>query len=644
MADRAYRGLLPWDEGCAVVPMIGGFQAMNAMRNSFEAAIDDADEQAAKGVPVGRRGHVYMAGWQFNGLRDLSVDNPWGGRPWKPGAVPVKDQTALGLVIRMMAAGINVRLLLWMPTSAQGSVSTNLADEHWSVAAAVQDYNATLEKLWGLSAPLGVVALDLRIAAAWTATIHQKTAVVRVGKVNVAFCGGVDLAFTRRDYGRPPNAAIGLGDWQSGTTIPLEANGWPQQQPAPDGGYPNFPYSDGGQFPEDLPGPVYGTGFRHWHDHHLRLTGPIVTTLEEQFAERWIMSCAEVKLFDRYLWTGEYDEVHLTSNAAIEPGGQSVRPLPAPKPTAPAGNAITQMWRTIPLRPNTSTGPFARGEFTVMAGVAKAVAGARELITIWDHYFWSVPLARLLAAQLSAVSTLKLLIVLPPYGTTLPGDELALRKEALQALWSGLDDAGRARVLVRDMWAGVPGPNVGIYVHAKTQTYDDQLLVCGSANMNRRSFECDTELDCAVLHTPTVQAHLTSLYACVTGTHWSRGTQPGWLADWWAAISAYGGRALTPDPFFVKTIGQPKTPNGVSIPYTRSFRPIWEFEPTSIGTKVDTKVCQYPKCPGDPGKPGRLDEITFLLERCHDGTTWPWRKPATSFEADAAPEMPRLTL
>jgi hypothetical protein len=338
-----------------------------------------------------------------------------------------------------------------------------------------------------------------------------------------------------------------------------------------------------------------------------------------------------VYVFNRRSSIGFDNQVQLTSAAAVTDG--KVAPLPPAQPVPPTGTATVQMWRTIPLRPSITTGPFVRGEFTIMAGVAKAVSQATQLITIWDQYFWSEPLARLLAARLMASPTLRLLIVLPPYGTTQPAMELMLRKDAMQALWKGLDASGRTRVAAMDMWA--QAPNIGVYVHAKSQTYDDQLLVCGSGNMNRRSLECDAELDCAVLDRNTVQVHLANLYSCVTGLTWTDFSD-GWLGRYWAGIVTNSRRALIPDPFFAATISEPKTPNGVPMPYSSNM-PISLFEPTSIGPDVDDNVCQFPDCPGDPKVKGRLDEITFLLERCHQGNNWPWRRPATTVSAEALP-------
>jgi hypothetical protein len=63
---------------------------------------------------------------------------------------------------------------------------------------------------------------------------------------------------------------------------------------------------------------------------------------------------------------------------------------------------------------------------------------------------------------------------------------------------------------------------------------------------------------------------------------------------------------------------------------TNGAMPSWLLEPTSIGLGVDAgNVCQYADCSGDPEAPGRLDEVTFLLERCYQADTWPWRAAST---------------
>ena len=47
--------------------------------------------------------------------------------------------------------------------------------------------------------------------------------VVRTPTIDVAFAGGVDLAYTRRD------APLTIGDWQSGTSMPAPGPTWPKQ-------------------------------------------------------------------------------------------------------------------------------------------------------------------------------------------------------------------------------------------------------------------------------------------------------------------------------------------------------------------------------------------------------------------------------
>ena len=200
MASRAQPGAPnpnPWDNNCLVTTYVDGLSAMSAMRNELEAVIAAAN---APGAPaVGQRGHVYIADWRFNGLRDLSANNPWAMDAWAPGQVANPDQTAIGLVVRLLQAGVRVRIMLWLPTAVQAQVVGNAhVQDHYWAAKVVRDESNRIAP--ALNPPLGVVALDMRTAGISlpAASHHQKMMVIRSANTNLAFVGGVDLAYTRR--------------------------------------------------------------------------------------------------------------------------------------------------------------------------------------------------------------------------------------------------------------------------------------------------------------------------------------------------------------------------------------------------------------------------------------------------------------
>ena len=616
MARRAQSHGSPWDVGSRVTPLIGGFAALSAMRDAFEAAIIEAN---ASNDPPGDRGYVYIADWLLTPLRDLSEDNLWGGGSWAPNQQPGRDQTAIGLIARMMSAGINVRVLVWMPTTTQSVKVGQHARQHWHLARMVQQLNLNLRNRGGLwtNTDTGVVALDLRTANVTVVSLHQKMCVVRVGEVNVGFCGGVDLAYTRRDFRRPANGIVGGGDWQSGNGMPTVSGTWPQQAPPPLSGYPGLVQAQGSDvIPDELGQNVYGV-LRHWHDQHLKLEGPIVFSLEQQFDERWRVPGTPV-LFNQGSAYGGDGRVIFTSASAFQ--GQVIHQLDT-TPCPPAGNAVVQLWRTIPVDGRRQAqSPFGRGEFTVMAGISNAVKQATQLITIWDQYFWSEPLALLLADRLKAVPGLRVLVVLPPYGSSDPVNELRYRKIALQTLWNALTPAERTRLIVRNAWTN----NVGVYVHAKVQTYDDCLLVCGSANMNRRSFTLDMELDCAVMHKPDVCYHLANLAHMLTGQPWTD-FDLGWLQRYWTHMTTQAGNTTIADPFYcdANQIGQ-ATPNGVQYAPGGQM-PDWIMEPTPFSADIDkVNSGQFQNV----GTTGHLDFLVWLLESYHDNKgVFTYREP-----------------
>ena len=219
--------------------------------------------------------------------------------------------------------------------------------------------------------------------------------------------------------------------------------------------------------------------------------------------------------------------------------------------------------------------------------IDNAVRQSRELILMFDQYFWNVPLARLLNAQLLAWPNLRLIVILPPYADASYGMAHLSRKNALQALTAGLPQNPATNALsqvgVYNMWYGqqpAANPaNRGIYVHAKCHTYDNALIVCGSANLNRRSLLCDTELACAVLDnapvSTLVEGHQTKLWRRLFPGAPLPGTLNRLVAGWGAqyftqfqqAASNAANSLLITDPW---TQNQP-LPNNVVRPVDASL-------------------------------------------------------------------------
>ena len=532
---------------------------------------------------------------------------------------------------------------------------------------------------------------------------------IRVGAVDVAFVGGVDWAFTRRDAPADPTATgPGIyhydpanlsdvtkpppqflnGDWQSGTTQPVPfdpatpaSHRWPNQ-----GGVtydaaanPSRP----GQSDWDLPANVYGTTQQIWHDQHFKLLGPIVQTIEQQFVERWsdVGDLHELGPYGSRHWFG--DQVIFGQKAGAY-DGNGILPLPVPKIATSVGSSYVQMWRTIPLRKKRKSGTLSQGEFTIMAGISHATTQATQLIWLFDQYFFSEPLARLLNHRLIENPNLHVIVVLPPFADSSFLDLIHLRKLALNDLVAGRNKASQVydRVAVYNTWH--PGRNQGIYVHAKAKMFDDQLVAIGSGNLNRRSFTCDTELDCAVLDTAVVELHQQRLWKCLFPSSAWPLTSPR-TGNWGKTFfDSFATAAAKPDAFLIKdlwdtetfttatrtvthhnsrgedfdetvttiTVTPPVVPTKPTpTPREQSYRddfvttgnagtrlelvgqkesetPVVDMngliEPSSLDLKVERVTSGKA---GDPGPAGRLDEIVYLIEGvAGSGSTFPFRR------------------
>jgi PLD-like domain len=550
MASR-YPSPEPWDQGCTVQPYIGSLAATSAIAADLEKVISAAANNPG---PPGQNGYVFIADWRFNCLRDLGGGPSYQAWSSPPGTLSegVTDQTAIGFVLRLMQAGVQVWLMLWYPTSFQNrfpSLHAHVADHRYACAL-VGAENSRLQN--GSSDIFGAVALDCRVAdnglAAAAAAHHQKFLIIRSGGINRAYMGGVDLAFTRRD------APVGSGDWQSAGNMPLIKNGWPRQaagvdymtagslalvadqtdNPGSDLPMIDSPNSDGNQ-------PViYGTGNQLWHDRHLCLEGPIVQTLDSHFRERW-NDYADTVALSFYSYEGSITSISVQDSnwqkgcvIVSSPELLMSNPLPAQphttsstvpmvsppagQPSVSSGQSIVQMWRTVPLRKSRigKQNYFQRGEFTIIDGLVNAVLQSSQLIWIFDQYFWSQPFARLLNYQLAAQSSLYIIVVLPPHADGEDPDDSIARAQhyARYLALSQLVQQFPNRVGVYSMWQNPPteGSGRGIYVHAKSHIYDGTLLVTGSANMNRRSLTGDSELMCAVLDQQLALSQMQALW------------------------------------------------------------------------------------------------------------------------------------
>ena len=289
----------------------------------------------------------------------------------------------------------------------------------------------------------GEVLLDQRVRP--FGSHHQKFLVVRHAQGpdrDVAFVGGIDLCYSRRDdAGHQGDAQAQVFSARYGPT------------PA-------------------------------WHDVQVELRGPAVREVEEVFRERWEDPAA----LSRLPWHAIPD---LLRRARRDPV-----PLPPPRPDPPrAGSCAVQLLRTYPNRwPGY---PFAPdGERSVARAYAKALARARSLVYLEDQYLWSTDVAQVFAAALRASPELHLLAVVPRY----PDQEGPISIPAVllghaQALRM-VQDAGGDRVQVLDVENAAGKP---VYVHAKVCVVDDVWATVGSDNFNRRSWTHDSELTAAVL-------------------------------------------------------------------------------------------------------------------------------------------------
>ena len=242
-----------------------------------------------------------------------------------------------------------------------------------------------------------------------------------------------------------------------------------------------------------------------WHDVTLRVDGPIAHDLRTHFAECW----------DRNLETGyslleDYIEQHELIGARATPFNAPARPASEAPDRAPVAPPSVRLLRTMSRG---SDDPFALGpepEITeIEDAYVEAIGKAKRLIYIESQYLRARAIREALAEAGRREPRLAVVIVLPgaPEDVAYQGQAGSVQRygEYLQSrvvtvlrdiygerlgLYAIIQEEKRESVGNRDALYG----RGMVYVHAKVMTVDDDIAIVGSANINGRSMQWDTEL------------------------------------------------------------------------------------------------------------------------------------------------------
>ena len=215
----------------------------------------------------------------------------------------------------------------------------------------------------------------------------------------------------------------------------------------------------------DRPGHPLRHG-RNWHDVALQIRGEAVADLEDNFVQRWIAV------------TGERDLPHTAAPRSRRIGEHRARSC-GRSPRAPIASR-------------------GAGEFGIAAAYRDAIARARRFIYLENQYLWSEEIVAALIAALerNRDRPFRVVVVLPARAVLRESTTTTSRPSGLRAA-----DDGRGQFHAYSLYSGGPAAGrfgfgfVPIYVHAKVAIIDDEWLMIGSANLNRRGLATDSEMN-----------------------------------------------------------------------------------------------------------------------------------------------------
>jgi phosphatidylserine/phosphatidylglycerophosphate/cardiolipin synthase-like enzyme len=202
----------------------------------------------------------------------------------------------------------------------------------------------------------------------------------------------------------------------------------------------------------------------NWHDATVLVEGEAVADVEHNFRQRWAAVTGDTAL----------PHAEPTTNAAWQTPAQIVRTIPAGR---------------YPFAPH--------GEFGIHHAYVELIRRARELVYLESQYLWSPEVMEALieAIERPPSPSFRIVIVLPARATSGKWDN----DQHVEMLRK----ADRGRGIAEAYSLFTSGPTTGVqpfryrpvYVHAKVGVIDDEWFIIGSANLNNRGFETDSELN-----------------------------------------------------------------------------------------------------------------------------------------------------
>jgi phosphatidylserine/phosphatidylglycerophosphate/cardiolipin synthase-like enzyme len=266
--------------------------------------------------------------------------------------------------------------------------------------------------------------------------------------------------------------------------------------------------------------------FPHLHDAAVAVRGPAAHEVLQRFRRRW----------------GNHPAARSVGLAGTS------EPRPPEDPTLDTYATAVGTYNSVDGR---------QSDRSLRDAYLKVVDNARDYIYIEDQYMVNLDVAAHLNRKLKEPTFTSVVLVIQAASET---DDILIpnrkRGEFMDVLWSGTSQAEREKVLLavidKAFWEN---EHYHPALHAKTMIADDEIAIIGSANVNQRSFTCDSETSIVVFNTASQSiGNFAAQFRVANLTHYLRSAarpdlRMRWLADairWQNLAGVLGGASGGP--------------------------------------------------------------------------------------------------